>query len=316
MAEVYLITGGAGFIGSNIARRLLKLKQKVVVFDNLSTGKMSNLDGIKNRIMFIKGDITDYRLLEKSLKNIDYVLHQAALRSVPFSVDHPSEANKVNVEGTLNVLLAAKKCRVKRVVYASSSSVYGDRITPLRKEEMATNPVSPYAVSKLAAEHYCRMFYHLYGLETVSLRYFNVFGPYQDPNSQYSAVIPIFIKAIAGGKSPIIHDDGKQSRDFTYIDNVVSANILACKARGAEGEYFNVATGERTSVIEIFNKICKVLKKDIKPKFGLRRQGDVKHTLADISKAKQILKFKPLIGFDDGLVKTVGWFLKEFNEKH
>lgn len=314
MSEIYLITGGAGFIGSNIARQLLKSDKKIIVLDNLSTGRLSNLDDVKDKIEIIKGDITDYKLLLKSFKKVDYILHQAALRSVPFSVDHPQEANKVNVEGTLNVLLAAKKCGVKRVVYASSSSVYGDRESALRSEAMPTSPVSPYAVSKLAAEHYCRMFSSLYGLETVSLRYFNVFGPYQDPDSQYSAVIPIFIKAISNGKSPIIHDDGKQSRDFTYIDNVVSANILACKAEKASGEYINVATGERTSVLDIFNKISKILGKDIKPKFGPRRAGDVKHTLADISKAKNLIKFKPLVEFDEGLEKTVKWFLQEYQK--
>jgi len=308
MAEIYLITGGAGFIGSNIARKLVSLNKQVVVFDNLSTGMMSNLEDIKSKISFINGDITDYKLLLKSFKNVTYILHQAALRSVPFSVDHPQEANKVNVEGTLNVLLAASKNSVKRVVYASSSSVYGERSTPERTEDMPTNPVSPYAVSKLAAEYYCRMFPTLYGLETVSLRYFNVFGPYQDPDSQYSAVVPIFIKAIFNGKSPIIHDDGKQSRDFTYIDNVVSANILACKAVKASGEYINVATGERTSVIDIFNKVSGILGKNIKPVFGPRRVGDVKHTLADISKAKALLNFKPLVSFDEGLLKTVDWF--------
>lgn len=311
MSEIYLITGGAGFIGSNIARKLVSLKKQVVVFDNLSTGNINNLEDIKGKIDFIKGDITDYKLLLRVFSGTTYILHQAALRSVPFSVDHPQEANKVNVEGTLNVLLAAKKCNVKRVVYASSSSVYGERENPERTESMPNNPVSPYAVSKLAAEYYCRMFTSLYGLETVSLRYFNVFGPYQDPNSQYSAVIPIFIKAIASGKSPIIHDDGKQSRDFTYIDNVVSANLLACKAAAASGEYINVATGERTSVIDIFYKICKILGKDIKPVFGPRRAGDVKHTLADISKAKKILKYHPLVNFDGGLKNTVKWFLKE-----
>lgn len=313
MSEIYLITGGAGFIGSNIARQLLKLNKSVIVLDNLSTGKQANLDDIKDKIKFIKGDICDFDFLVKSFKGVMYVLHQAALRSVPYSIDHPREANKVNVEGTLNVLMAAKKNGVKRVVYASSSSVYGEREGALRKEDMETNPVSPYAVSKLAGEYYCRMFPSLYGLETVSLRYFNVFGPYQDPNSQYSAVIPIFIKAAASNKSPVIHDDGKQSRDFTYIDNVVSANILACKAAYASGEYINVATGERTSVLEIFNKICKILGKSIKPKFGLRRPGDVKHTLADITKAKKMLNYKPLVSFDDGLEKTVKWFLKELS---
>lgn len=312
MSEIYLVTGGAGFIGSNIARQLLKLNKKVIVLDNLSTGNLKNLDDIKDRITFIKGDITDTKILKKAFKSVDYILHQAALRSVPFSIDHPEEANKVNVEGTLNVLMAAKKCGVKRVVYASSSSVYGDRVSALRQEDMETSPVSPYAVSKLAAEHYCRMFPSLYGLETVSLRYFNVFGPYQDPNSQYSAVIPIFIKALVSGKSPIIHGDGKQSRDFTYIDNVVSANILACKAKNASGEYINVATGKQVSVLEIFNKISKILRRDIKPIFGPSRAGDVKHTLADISKAKKLLNFKPLVSFDEGLDKTVNWFLKEY----
>lgn len=312
MNEIYLITGGAGFIGSNIARRLVSLNKRVIILDNLSTGRLSNLDDIKNKIKYIKGDITNLDLLNRAFKSVDFVLHQAALRSVPYSIDHPREANKVNVEGSLNVLMAAKKNGVKRVVYASSSSVYGEREGALRKEDMETNPVSPYAVSKLAGEYYCRMFPSLYGLETVSLRYFNVFGPYQDPNSQYSAVIPIFIKAIASYKSPVIHDDGKQSRDFTYIDNVVLANILACTAKNAGGEYINVATGERTSVLEIFNKICKILGKSIKPKFGPRRPGDVKHTQADILKAKRLLNYKPQVDFDEGLEKTVKWFLKEF----
>ncbi len=297
----YLVTGGSGFIGSNIVEELLKRGEFVRVLDNFSTGRRSNLEKFKNDIDLIEGDIRSYHVVQKACQGIDFVLHQAALPSVPRSIFDPITSNDVNVNGTLNILHAAKECNVKRVIYASSSSVYGDNPKSPKSEDLIPNPKSPYAVSKLTGEYYCKVFYQIYGLETVSLRYFNVFGLRQDPNSQYAAVIPKFLKMMKEGKSPTINGDGNQSRDFTFVKNNVEANIIACTAPNAAGKVFNIACGESYSLnqlVEIFNKI---LGSNIQPIYGPERKGDVKHSLADISRAKEDLNYKPLVMFNEGL---------------
>ena len=305
----FLVTGGAGFIGSNIAETLVKRGHKVSVLDNLSTGSLSNLKPFLKKIEFIKGDICNVRDLKKALKGIDYVLHQAALRSVPRSVDDPMSTNDVNITGTLKLLIEARNAKVKRVVYASSSSAYGDSKLIPQNENHRTSPISPYAVAKLAAEHYCHVFAKTFGLQTVSLRYFNVFGPKQSPESKYAAVIPKFIKSAVKGETLIVHGDGKQSRDFTFIDNVVNANILAATAPGVSGETFNIACGDSSSVMDIVRGIEKILGKKIKVKHEPPRAGDVRKTKADISKAKRMLKYKPGISFNEGLEQTFNWLI-------
>lgn len=307
----YLVTGGAGFIGSNIADELVKKGHKVRVLDNLCTGSMNNLAHLKSRIEFHKGDIRKAKDVKKALKGMDFVLHQAALRSVARSVDDPVSSNDVNINGTLNLLLRAKEARIKRLVYASSSSVYGDcRVYP-QKETIAPNPISPYAVSKLAGEYYCRMFSATMGLETVSLRYFNVFGPRQNPESKYSAVIPAFIARLMANKPCSIDGSGKQSRDFSYIANVVDANIAASTAKGVSGMYFNVASGCDYSVIDVAEGLKRLLGKNIKSVYGPRRRGDVFRTFADISAMRKYLKVTPKVDFYEGLKRTVEWFVKK-----
>lgn len=305
----FLVTGGAGFIGSNITAALLRKKHKVRILDNFSTGKQENIAGVRSKIEIIKGDIRDLKTVNRAVKGVDYVLHQAALPSVARSVADPVASNAVNVEGTLNVLIAARDYKVKRLVYAASSSAYGDTPVLPKVETMASNPQSPYATAKLAAELYCRNFSKIFGLETVCLRYFNVFGPKQDPTSFYSAVIPKFINCLLQGESPRINGDGKQSRDFTYIDNVVSANILACTASKASGEVFNIACGQRYTVTELAEKIARVMRMDLNLEFGPARPGDVKHSLADIRKARKILKYTVKVDFDEGLRRTIHWFI-------
>ncbi len=304
----YLVTGGAGFIGSNIVEELVRRKKKVRVIDSLITGKMENLKPFSGKITFIKGDIRDRKALRRALKGVDYVIHQAALRSVPKSVDDPFTTNDINVNGTLNVLFEAKAAGVKRVVYASSSSAYGDAKIFPQKETHLPVPISPYGVSKLAAENYCVTFAKTFGLETVSLRYFNVFGPRQNPESKYSAVIPAFLFTMMKGKSPIVEWDGKQSRDFTYVGNVVQANLNACTAPGVSGEFFNVACGSTVSVIAIVNGLNKLLDTKIKPIYAPKRRGDVRKTYADVSKMKRMLKIKKITTFEEGLKQTVDWF--------
>ncbi|PIN70405.1 LPS biosynthesis protein WbpP [Candidatus Woesearchaeota archaeon CG11_big_fil_rev_8_21_14_0_20_43_8] len=305
----YVITGGAGFIGSNIANRLVKEGHDVVIIDNLSTGKEENFEEIKDSIMFYKGDITDQDLLAKAFKGADFVLHQAALASVPRSVKDPLTSNTNNVCGTLKVLIAARDAGVKRVVYAASSSAYGDTETLPKIETMQINPKSPYALQKVTGEFYCRQFYELYGLDTVCLRYFNIFGPKQDPDSEYSAVIPKFIKLMLADKTPVIYGDGTQSRDFTYVDNVVEANLLACKSKGPlKGEAINIGCGERFTLFDLFEMINRILKKDMKPKLAETRAGDVAHSLADIEKAKRLIGFTPLVDFREGLKRTTEWY--------
>ena len=306
----YLVTGGAGFIGSNIVEELVRRRQKVRVIDSFITGKKENLKPFLGRIEIVKGDIRDKNALKRSLKNIDYVIHQAALRSVPKSVDNPFATNDINVFGTLNLLMEAKKAGVRRVVYASSSSVYGDAKTFPQKETDYASPISPYGVSKLAAENYCITFAKTFGLETVSLRYFNVFGPRQNPESKYSAVIPAFLFAMAKGKSPVVEWDGKQTRDFTYVANVVEANLRSCVVKDISGEVFNVACGMTTSVNDIVRALNEILGTDIKPEYAPKRKGDVRKTRASVSKMKSLLGIRKIIGFDEGMKLTVEWFRK------
>lgn len=308
--ELWLVTGGAGFIGSNITEELLKRKKKVRIFDNFSTGKMSHIEEFKDKIEIFKGDLRKPSDLKKALKNVTYVIHQAALRSVPKSVDNPTDANEVNVTGTLNLLMAAKAAKVKRVVYASSSSVYGDNKVFPQREDLKPSPISPYAVSKLAAENYCVMFHKTYGLETVSLRYFNVFGPKQDPESLYSAVIPKFIELAAAKKPLIIHWDGKQSRDFTYVKNVAEINILAAQNPKAAGKVYNVAVGNTISLLEIVKMLEEICGYKLEKTFTPMRKGDIRKTWADVSSLKRDFGYKPAVLFREGLENTWKWFTK------
>jgi len=313
MSELYLITGGAGFIGSNIAERLVNDGQKVRVIDNLSTGKVENMDGFSNKVEFVHGDIRYLNTVMEAMKGVDYVIHQAALPSVPRSVETPIESNDNNTNGTLNILYAAKENGVKRVVYAASSAAYGESPTLPKVETMIPSPLSPYAVNKLIGEYYCSVFSTVYNLETVALRYFNVFGPRQDPTSYYSAVIPKFIKAMLEGDQPVIFGDGEQSRDFTYIDNVVNANLLACKAPKAAGQMMNLACGDRMTLNELSENLKDILKVDIDPVYEPVRAGDIKHSLSDITKAKELLGFEVAVPLYEGLKKTAEWFKDYYN---
>jgi UDP-glucose 4-epimerase len=307
---LYLVTGIGGFIGSSLARALLSRNEQVRGVDNFSTGKRENIAGILGRIDFREADILDLDAVHKACLGVDYVLHQAAIPSVPKSVLDPLGSNQVNVDGTVNVLVAARDAKVKRVVYAASSSAYGDTPTLPKHEAMSPDPISPYAVAKLASEHYMVSFYRCYGLETVSLRYFNIFGPRQDPSSPYSGVLARFISAMLRGEQPTIFGDGEQSRDFTYIDNAVAANLLACQAPAAHaaGQVFNVATGRRVSLNETFKLLQKLTGYPGPPAYGPDREGDIKHSLADISKAEAGLGYKPTVVFDEGLRRTVEWY--------
>ncbi|MCK5513012.1 MAG: SDR family oxidoreductase [Deltaproteobacteria bacterium] len=306
------MTGGAGFIGSHIVGRLVEEGETVKVLDNLSTGKKENIDPYKD-ITFIQGDILDEEKVSEAVKGVDYICHIAALPSVARSVKDPVSTNDINIKGTLNILMAARDAGVKRVVFASSSSVYGDTDVLPKSESMLPQPLSPYATSKLTGEHYCRNFWVNYGLKTVSLRFFNVFGPRQDPNSEYAAVIPKFITTMVKGDKPIIFGDGTQSRDFTYVQNNVEANLLACVANGAAGKLFNVACGERITLNDLVDMLNRILGTDIEPIYAKPRQGDVKHSLADVSLAKDILRYDPKYTFENGLKNTVEWFLDSQN---
>ncbi len=305
--SIFLVTGGAGFIGSHIVEALLQRGLRVRVLDNFSTGKRENLVDFLDRIELIEGDIRSYPTVREAVEGVDFVLHQAALPSVPRSIKDPLTSNEVNVTGTINLLEAARDAGVKRLVYASSSSIYGDLEVLPKTEDMLPKPLSPYAVTKLAGEKYCQVFTKIYGLETVSLRYFNVFGPRQDPNSQYSAVIPKFIRMILNDTPPKVFGDGEQSRDFTYVDNVVSANLLACE-KGLEnlaGEVFNIACGRRVTINLLIETINTILHKNITAIYCEPRLGDVKHSLANIGKARQFLGYEPKIDFRQGLEKVI-----------
>jgi nucleoside-diphosphate-sugar epimerase len=306
----YLVTGGAGFIGSNIVKHLLDQGQEVRVLDNFATGKRENILPLMGdpKLTMIEGDLRSFHVVRAAVKGMDYILHQGALPSVPRSINDPITSNDVNILGTLNILEAAKEFGVKRIVCASSSSIYGNSETLPKVETMPVNPMSPYALTKYAQERYCQIFFQLYGLETVSLRYFNVFGPNQDPTSQYSAVIPKFIKLIDQDKEPVIYGDGSQSRDFTFVENNVWANVHACTAKNAPGEAINIACGERYTLIDLVDMINDILGKNIEPRFEPERPGDVKHSLAGIEKAKSILDYQVITDFKQGLEKTIRFY--------
>jgi nucleoside-diphosphate-sugar epimerase len=307
---VYLITGIAGFIGSSLARELLQRGEQVRGVDNFSTGKRDNLAQILGQIEFHEADLLNLDAMKRACSGVDYVLHQAAIPSVPKSVLDPIGSNRANVDGTVNVLVAARDAKVNRVIYAASSSVYGDTPTLPKHERMIPDPISPYAVAKLASERYMTSFYRCYRLETVSLRYFNVFGPRQDPSSPYSGVLAKFITLMLGGQQPTIFGDGEQSRDFTYIDNAVEANLLACKAPAQQvaGKVFNVATGRRVTLNETFKLLQTLTSYSGSPIYGAVRDGDIKHSLADISAAEEHLGYRPKVSFEDGLRRTVDWY--------
>jgi UDP-N-acetylglucosamine 4-epimerase len=314
-----LVTGGAGFIGSNLVEQLLidKRVSGVRVLDNLATGSMGNIQSFlsDNRFEFVEGDIRDYDTCVKACKGIDLVSHQAALGSVPRSVKDPLTTNAVNITGTLNVFTAAKDSGVKRVIYAASSSTYGDHPGLPKVEDKTGRPLSPYAVTKLVNELYADVYARLYGMELIGLRYFNIFGPRQNPQGPYAAVIPLFIRAILGNKPPTINGDGSHSRDFTYVDNAVQANILALftDKKEAVNQVYNIACGEQTSLLELFALLKGSAESNLKPFLGPERQGDVKHSLADISKAKRLLEYNPLISVKEGLNKTFEWYKENAN---
>jgi UDP-N-acetylglucosamine/UDP-N-acetyl-alpha-D-glucosaminouronate 4-epimerase len=300
-----LVTGGAGFIGSHLASRLLRDGHEVRVLDNFSTGSRANLDELGESVEVVEGDIQSYERAHNAVQGCEVVFHEAALPSVPRSIQDPLTSNSTNVIGTLNMLLASRDSGVRRVVYASSSSIYGSDPTLPKQESRGPRPISPYAVAKLAAEGYCRSFSEVYGLETVALRYFNVFGPRQDPHSAYAAVIPKFITALISGRAPTVFGDGEQSRDFTYIDNVVDANLLAAEATDVSGHAFNIACGDRISLNQLLGELREILGTEIEASYLEPRPGDVPHSLADISRAEESLGYRPAIGFSDGLRRTV-----------
>jgi nucleoside-diphosphate-sugar epimerase len=302
----YLVTGGAGVLGSHLAEELVRRGHRVRVADSLITGKRANLAHIKE-VEFLEGDLADLPVAVRAVAGMDYVLHQAAIPSVPRSVKDPITSNRANVDASLNVLVAARDAGVKRLVYAGSSSAYGDTPTLPKREDMPTNPLSPYALQKLVVEQYCQMFTRLYGLETVTTRYFNVFGPRQDPGSPYSGVISLFATAVLAGRRPIIYGDGGQTRDFTYVANVVDGVLRACEAPKAAGEVINVATGGRISLKELLATVNRVVGTHIEPVHEDARVGDVRDSQADITKARALLGYTPIVPFEEGLAKTLEW---------
>ena len=304
----YVVTGGAGFIGSHIVEELLLRNEKVAIIDNFSTGKRDNVKPFEGTAEIIDTDLANAKNLAQIIKDADYVIHQAAIPSVPKSIIDPVKSHHANVNGTLQLLVACREAGVKRVVYASSSSLYGDSPTLPKHEGMMPNPLSPYGAQKLFAEMYCQVFTKAYGLETVSLRYFNVFGPRQDATSQYSGVLALFIPAVLQGRRPKIYGDGEQSRDFTYVKNVVEANLLACKAPGVGGQVFNVACGDRITVNSMLQQINKITGKDISPVYAEARAGDIKHSQADIRLAKERIGYQAKVSFEEGLRNTIDWY--------
>ena len=304
----YLVTGGAGFIGSHIVTALVERGDRVKVLDNLSTGSRQNLAPLADRIELLEGDLLDETVVEQAVTGAEVVYHQAALASVPRSVEKPLETHAACVTGTLHVLDAARRAGVRRVIYAGSSSAYGNQPKMPKCESDLPNPLSPYAAAKLAGEYYCRAFTESYGLETVVIRYFNVFGPRQDPNSEYSAVIPKFVTAMLAGQRPTVFGDGRQSRDFTFIDNVVAGNLAAEHAPGAVGRVFNIACGQQFSLLELIVSINRVLGTNVEPQFAPPRAGDVRESLADIAAAREVLGYEPTVDFDEGLRRSIDYY--------
>jgi nucleoside-diphosphate-sugar epimerase len=308
--STYLVTGGAGFIGSHLAEELVRRGQRVRVVDSLITGRRQNLAHVSG-ISFLEGDLSDLTVARAAVKDVDYVLHQAAIPSVPRSVEDPITSNRANIDATLSLLVAARDARVKRVVYAGSSSAYGNTPTLPKREDMPTNPLSPYALQKLVGEQYMQMFTALYGLETVTIRYFNVFGPRQDPSSPYSGVISVFARALLENRAPTIYGDGEQTRDFTYVANVVDGVLRAVKAAGASGSVINVATGTRISLNRLFEAMRQLTGSHVSVNYGPERHGDVKDSLADITRARTLLGYEPIVPFEEGLRRTVDWYRSE-----
>ncbi|MGA1530880.1 MAG: SDR family oxidoreductase [Kiritimatiellia bacterium] len=309
---MYLITGGAGFIGSNVAHHLIQKGEQVRILDNFLTGRRENLSGIEDKIELVEADLCDRDAVGAAVQGVRYILHFGALPSVIRSVEDPWSANAVNIDGTLNLLLAARDAGVDRLVFSSSSSVYGDTPVLPKREDMTPMPLSPYALHKLAGEHYCRMFYSLYGFKTYALRYFNVFGPRQNPKSDYAAVIPLFIKACIEDRAPVIHGDGGQTRDFTFVEDIISANLACCTAPdSAAGKFFNVAWGNRISIKELALTIAGILGKDIQPVHDPARAGDVRDSQADPRLAKEHIGWEPRITFEEGLARTIAWYQQQ-----
>jgi nucleoside-diphosphate-sugar epimerase len=305
---LYLVTGGAGFIGSHIVEALVRRGERVRVLDNLITGKRANIEHLASGIEFIEGDIRDLETIRRAVEGVRIIFHEAAIPSVPRSVNDPLLNHESNINGTFNVLLAARDAGVRRLVYAASSSAYGEKGTGAKVEDQLPNPLSPYAAAKLVGEYYCQVFTHVYGLQTVALRYFNVFGPRQDPSSPYSGVISKFITSLLGGEPPVVFGDGEQSRDFTYVANVVDANLRAAEAPEAAGHVINLGVHQRTTLNQLLAELQKIIGTNLTPIYESPRIGDVRHSLADITRAEQLLGFKPIVGLTDGLRYTVDWY--------
>jgi len=310
----YLVTGGAGFIGSNMVDELVRRGQSVTVLDDLSSGKESNLAEVRQKITFVKGSITELETVQKAVQGADYVVHLAARTSVPRSVKDPLETNRVNIDGTLNVLVAARDAQVKRVVYAASSSAYGETPTLPKVETMQPEPISPYGVTKYVGELYAQVFGRVYGLENASVRYFNVFGPRQDPTSQYSGVLSRFMLALIEGQPPVVYGDGEQSRDFTFIENVVDETLRACEAPGASGKVFNGGTGARITLNQVLKLLAKISGKRIEVRYDPPRTGDIRDSQADISLARKLLGYEPKVMFEEGLIRTWDWYSANFKK--
>jgi len=308
----YLVTGGAGFIGSNTVDELVRRGHSVVVLDDLSSGKEENLAEVRSKITFVKGSVTDLEAVQKAIHQAEFVIHLAARTSVPRSVKDPLETNRINVEGTLNVLVAARDNKVKRIVFAASSSAYGETPTLPKTEAMQPQPISPYGVSKYVGELYAQTFGRCYGLENVCLRYFNIFGPRQDPDSPYSGVLSRFSTAFLEEQAPVVYGDGEQTRDFTYVDNAVQGNLLACETAGASGQVFNIGTGGRVSLNQTLDLLRKISGKNLPAKFEPAREGDIRDSQADIARAKEVLGYEPTVMFEEGLERTFAWY----NEHH
>ena len=306
--RTFLVTGGAGFIGSHIAEALVERGDRVRVLDNLSTGRLANLEPFRDRIEFIEGDLVDGPVVARAVQGVDCIFHEAALASVPLSVEQPLETNAACVTGTLTLLDAARRAGVRRLVYAGSSAVYGDRPTSSKRESDLPEPLSPYGTAKLAGEYYCRAFAATYGFETVVIRYFNVFGPRQDPDSPYAAVIPIFLSLMLSGRQPVIYGDGRQSRDFTFVSDVVRANLLAADAQRVSGMVFNAATGRNTDLLTLLDALNKLLGTEVRPRFDPPRPGDVRESLADITLARSRLGYEPEVDFEEGLRRSIDYY--------